>query len=254
MAEQHHTEVLEKGNIYFAYRPRVGAREAEGLKDVQRTFMILEKTGGQKVFRLIVLGKKKLPELESGGQKFWGFVDKVGHKPEEILEELDRSTYETRTRGERELEPARLAGEGVYAIVRHDDHTHLAYELELPKKRGPVQIDLNIEAEGSYIVSVKNPERPAPRGAGLGEEQKPDFPQKLQAEFHGKRFADIDPRMLDVEGAEILLIGASEDPEKDLGIKLDPQHETEDTAEIFNELRLDKSQHPIEPLIKGDWA
>ncbi len=34
---------------------------------------------------------------------------------------------QTHTRGEREPSPARPAGVGVYAIVDHGDHTHLAY-------------------------------------------------------------------------------------------------------------------------------
>ena len=30
--------------------------------------------------------------------------------------------------------PARPAAEGIYAIVRHGDHTHLAYVIELPQR------------------------------------------------------------------------------------------------------------------------
>jgi hypothetical protein len=31
-------DVLERGNIYFFYRPRVQEREAEGIEDVQFTW------------------------------------------------------------------------------------------------------------------------------------------------------------------------------------------------------------------------
>ncbi len=33
-------EIVEKGDIYFAYRPRIEEQEAEGLKDVQRFYMV----------------------------------------------------------------------------------------------------------------------------------------------------------------------------------------------------------------------
>jgi hypothetical protein len=52
---------------------------------------------------------------------------------------------------------------------------------------------------------------------------------------------------------EIVLIGAGEDVSKELGVLLDPQRETLETAEIFNDLRLERSQHPLEPLFKGKW-
>lgn len=35
-------EIVEKGDIYFAYRPRVEEDEAEGLGDIQRFFMVLK--------------------------------------------------------------------------------------------------------------------------------------------------------------------------------------------------------------------
>lgn len=41
---------------------------------------------------------------------------------------------------------------------------------------------------------------------------------------------------------------------EDLGIGLETEDESESTAEIFNDLRLEKSQHPTEPLLKGKWA
>jgi hypothetical protein len=71
-----------------------------------------------------------------------------------VENELDRLTYSTATRGERHLAPARPAGEGVYTIARHDDHTHLAFALELPERPGEVQEELNIPREGSYIITV----------------------------------------------------------------------------------------------------
>ena len=40
--------------------------------------------------------------------------------------------YDTETRGKRRIKAAAPAGEGKYSIVKHDNHTELAYILELP--------------------------------------------------------------------------------------------------------------------------
>lgn len=259
------TDILERGNIYFAYRPKVESREehekheekhepeAEGLGDVERFYMILG-PHGKKRYRLIVVGQKKLPDIKDGGQKYWAFVEKVGHKAEDVENELSAEEYDTKTRGRRHVPAARPAGEGVYMIARHEDHTHLAFALELPDKPGKVQREFNIEDEGSYVLSIKNPEKPSPPGAGLRGSQDAHFPKRLQSRFENRRFFDADPPdFLDYKGAELLLIGAEEDVSEDLGIDLDPQKENEHTAEIFNDLRMRKSEHPVEPLFKGEW-
>jgi hypothetical protein len=246
-------DVLERGDIFFVYRPRVQEESAEGLEDVQRSYMVLSPEGKQS-HRLIVLGQKRLPEVRDGGDRVWGYVDMVERDPRKIRDELGRQTYSTKTRGERVRPEARPAGEGVYALVRHEDHTHLAYELELPKRPGEVQEALEIEPEASFIISIKNPDAPSPPGVGLRGERKVDFPRRLQERFRGRRFADADPPdLLDYEGAEVLLIGAEEDVSDELGIQLNPERETLDTAEIFTELRLRKGEHPTEPLTKGEW-
>lgn len=245
--------VLEGGDIYFFYRPKVEVQAAKGLDDVQRMYMIL-KPHGKHTYRLIIIGEKRLPAVTGGDRKSWGFIEKVADRAEDVEDELAPETYRTKTRGERHLPTARPAGEGVYAIVCHGDHTHLAYALELPAKPGEVQRALNIVEEGSYIVSVKNPEAPSPPGLGLDETRRANFPEELRAGFRGRRFINVDPPdFLDYEGAEILLIGASQDVSEELGLRLDPEHETEATAEIFIEFKIEKSLHPITPLLKGRW-
>lgn len=248
------TEVLEKGDIFFFYIPKVEKEEVRGEEDIQRFYIVLS-PDKKKVYRLIAVGQKAMPEAGNGGQRNWGFVSKIGHKPEEVEDELDKRVYETKTRGERERQAGRPAGEGRYEIVRHGDHTHLAYSLELPKKPAEVQRELNIEDEASYILSVKNPEKPSPPQAGLKGAQKADFPKRLMDVFRGRRFANADPPdLLDYEGAEIMLIGAKESPEEELGIKIDTENETESSAEIFRDLKLERDQHKTEPLFKGRWA
>jgi len=254
MAKDDKTEVLERGDIYFAYRPKMDVDSPKGLDDVQRFYMILSARDKGR-YRLIVVGRKRLPEIEEGGGRTWAFVDKVARSPGALMEELGPETRDTKTRGERTQPAARPAGEGVYAVVRHGDHTHLAYVLELPDEAREVQRALNIRQEGSYIISVKNPDQPSARGAGLEEHAEADFPQRLQAKFKNRRFIDVDPTdFLDHAGAELLLIGAAEDVSEELGISLDAEHETVDTADFFADLRLDREQHPTEPLLKGEWA
>ena len=164
-------------------------------------YMILS-PHGKKLFRIIAIGKKYLPEVEAQ-ERNWAFVEKIYHDPAAIKEEFKRNIYETRTRGERVLPSARPVGEGVYAIATHGNHTHFVYQVELPEKPGEVQRKFKIAPEASYIITVKNP--------------------------------------------------ADEDISSELGLDLHPQEETERTAEIFNELKLAKQEHKLEPLFRGEW-
>jgi len=243
-------EVTERGNIYFFYRPAVGAETPQGLVDVQRFHFVLSPEGSD-VLRLLTIGKKRLPEPGDSGQRFWGFVKKVSEDPEELARELEGgSDDEGRTRT-----PARPAGEGVYAIATHGNHTHLLYALELPEEPDEVQRELHIVKEGAYLLSVKNPEAASPPSAGLGEERKAEFPPDLQEQFGGRRFIGVHPPgFLDHEGAEVLLMGSAEDPGEELGVELDPENETEATADLFQELRIARETHPVEPLLEGRWA
>ena len=254
-------DILEQGDIYFLYRPKVRAEgEDEGEKeeaaagdidDVQSFYIVLKPQGGR--FRLINIGRKRLPDIE-GHERNWGFVDMIADSGTAIEEELQRDTYETKTRGERVRPAARPAGEGVYALVREGSSTFLAWALELPKKPGPVQKAFKIPHEASLALSIANPEkRGGPRTAQLGEEQQARYPKALQKEFRGRKFASEDPRLLDYEGAQVIFIGARHDPEEAYPIDLQPQKESEGSADIFRQLRFARSRHPIEPLLRGEW-
>jgi hypothetical protein len=71
--------------------------------------------------------------------------------------------------------------------------------------------------------------------------------------FRGRRFAPVDdPRFLDQPGTEVLLIGAAEDVEGELGIELDPKHLELDTAAVFRTLRLRPDKLPVDPLERGE--
>ncbi len=243
--------VLEQGDIYFVYRPRVGEEQPEGVDDVQRLFAILGPRD-KDVYRRLVIGRKRLPNVQQH-ERSWAFVDRVARRPEPVEEDLEAHRYETQTRGEREQPAGRPAGEGVYAIVEHDDHVHLAYALELPHAPGDVQGELGIEPEASYVVTVRNPEAPSVPRAGLPRRDRPSYPHELQEQFAGRRFAPLDPAFLDHEGAELILIGAHEEPEDELDVDLEPERETAETADIFRDLHLSRESHPVRPLFEGAW-
>src|SRR6267378_6092549 len=118
MATPRAASVLERGNIYFAYRPKVQAQTAHGFDDVQRFYVVLSPRG-KASYRLIVIGQKKLPAVTGRGDRMaWGFVDEVSGRPEDVEDELDPRRDFTKTHGE-----------GVYAIARHDRHTHFGHVL-----------------------------------------------------------------------------------------------------------------------------
>ena len=254
MAKNEKVETLEKGNIYFFYRPKVEEEDPQSLSDVQRLYMVLSPEEGRK-FRLAIIGRKRLTDPSRQGRgRNWGFIDRVGDTSEIIREELKGDTYDTKTRGKRHLPVARPLGEGIYRLLRHSGHTHLVYALELPEKPGEAQEETRIEKEASYIISVKNPEKGSPQATGLSKDRKPEYPKYLREKFRDRRFADADPpAFLDREGTEFLLISASGDVEEELGLELHPRDETVNTADIFKELRLDKSSRPLKPLLEGKW-
>lgn len=243
--------ILEQGNIYFLYRPRVEEHEPAGAEDVQRFFMAL-KPEGKRLYRLMVLGRKHLPDVPEH-ERVWGFVDMISDRSAEIEQELQEHQYQTKTRGERTVPAARPAGEGAYAIAEVDGQMHLVYALELPDQPGDVQQDLKIAPEASFALSVKNPAKGQPRAAGLEPEQKADYPKAAQYAFRGRRFDREDPELLDFAGAEFVLVGARESPEQRYGLDLEPEQEDLRTADIVKDLRMAKSRHPIEPLLKGGW-
>jgi hypothetical protein len=250
-AQREDVEILERGNIYFFYRPAVGQDAPKGLVDVQRFHFVLSPEG-RELFRMITVGKKRLPEPDDAGQRFWGFVEKVGQSSGEMVEELERGQIRD---GFGTKRSARPAGEGVYALARHGNHTHLLYTLELPVEPDEVQRELHIEKQGSYLLSVKNPAAGSPPSVGLEEERKAEFPEELQERFGSRRFIALEsPEFLDYEGAELLVMGSDEGPAEDLEVDLKPECESEETANLFQELDIDRERHPVEPLLTGKWA
>ena len=244
--------MTERGDVFFFFRPRVERHAPRGDDDVQRLLVVLAPDDGER-FRLLTVGRKRLPGASAWGrERHWAWVMKVARTPGEIELELRGYRYDTRTRGRRDQPSARPAGSGRYAVARHGAHAHLGYVLARPEAPGPVQRELGIEASASVVVAVKNPEWPTPPdlNAGLAPEAEAFYPAPLQAAFRGRRWAPLEPAHLDREGAELVLVGTREDPERELGIRLEPE-EADDVLALF---RLDPARHPVAPLFSGEWA
>jgi hypothetical protein len=250
------SEIIEQGDIFFFYRPKVGTEEVKGLKDVQRFYIIVLPEDNDK-YRLFLIGQKQLPEIVEGKstseEKNWALNILTTSNPDDIHKELMPSEYTTETRGKRRLAAAAPVGEGKYTIVKHGNHTELAYILELPEIPGPTQREFEIRKEASYIISVKNPDVKVPGFAA--SEKNPEYPKALKEKFGDKRWINVDePDLLNYENTQLLLIGAKKkDIEEELGVDIDEEKETERSADLFKELKLKKEQVPLKPLLKGKF-
>ncbi len=137
--------------------------------------------------------------------------------------------------------------------MEYDGDTRLAYALELPQELGVAQQTFNIRQTDNYIISIKNPAKSSPDGAGFqSAERKADLPPSLQQKFGDRRFHAADPPdFLDHIGTELLLISTDAKDAEAIGITLEPQDENEATAEVINKLRMRKTRHPLAPLLEG---
>src|SRR6476620_9900991 len=259
------SEILEQGDIYFFYRPKKDAEEVKSIEDVRRFFMVTapeeEKNNNKsRLYRLFIIGKKSLPEVRKtearASERYWARVGGIFKEPDELVRELFSDEF-------RKGDAARPVGEGKYAIVRHhQNHTELAYILEMPKEPGEAQKELGIEKEASYIVSVINPKKPAASSAVDGgkyptTEEIPMYPEELLKGFNDSDiFVPLsrDTRLIDYQNAQILLTGAREGRDvikRDIGIEIIDEDETQQYADIFNKLNLRREQVPIRPLTEG---
>lgn len=251
MAKKSDIVILERGNVYFFYRPKVQEKEKVEPKiitDVQRLYMILHPYHKPE-YRLLLVGRKRLPDIESH-EKHWATVDMVTEQAKELREVFKTTTYSTKTKGERVQPEIRACGEGVYSIASAQKNTYFAYELEFPKQPQDVQEKFNIASQASYVISVKNQFL-----AGINSAQAANFPEKLKRKFHDLRFVPVDPpEFLSYPGAEILLIGAMGEVGKELENKMEKNEKDFDRDKIFNDLRLWKNKHTTKPLFAGEWV
>ncbi|KAJ5115893.1 hypothetical protein N7456_000241 [Penicillium angulare] len=215
------SNILEKGIIYFFFRPRVNIDDPQSIGDVARSFFVLRPTplgaelnGGQGPMdkdaqcRLLILPKKKFPT--SPKERDMAFVEKAGQSVTDLQEKfIASSTYQTATRGERTTEDARPYAEGVYAIVSAQRSSHLAYELTIPAELGEIQQNFGLHHRGNWIVQSKNPKFPGPP---LGQlPQEPQYPGHVLEKFGDLRWVPLQPEFIEYPNAQILMIGQGTD-------------------------------------------
>jgi hypothetical protein len=275
-------EVLEKGDIFFFYRPKAkviddgSGGDVKSIEDIRRFFMVTAtaanteneqqqqfdgtnsktpKEGESPRYRLFVIGKKSLPEIRTTearrSERYWAKVGGIFENPQELTGELLSDEF-------RKGDAARAVGEGKYAIVKHQDHAELAYVLEIPEEPGEAQRELGVEKEASYIVSIINPKVPVPAGYPSSEEP-PNYPESILKEFgENENFISLarDLRFINFQNAQMILVGAREGRDviqKEFGIDIKEEKETVHSADIFSKLKIEKDKVPTKPLIEGKF-
>jgi len=214
-AEAIPSAILEKGIIYFFFRGSVTTDHPTSASEVARSYIVLRPLPASASLgsgaipdlnnaRLLALPKKVLPK--SGRDRFLVFVEKAGASIQTLKDDfLKGSDYDTATLGPRHTPAVTPIGEGVYCITSTGRASHLAYMLTIPSELGTVQEELGLAQQGSFGLSLKNPEAPGPANASLP--QGPAWPEELQKEFRGLRWMPAQPKHLEYANAQMLLIG-----------------------------------------------
>src|SRR5689334_20002275 len=87
-------QTIERGRVYFFYRPRVQISKVQSFEDVQRLVVILS-SHRDKLYRSLVVGHKRLPDPAAAGlERFWGFVQSVSTNPQQVRALLSEERYE----------------------------------------------------------------------------------------------------------------------------------------------------------------
>jgi hypothetical protein len=184
-------EVLERGDISFFWKPSVVPADAlpgEVKAGVQSFFMVL--SNGTHHRRLRV-GKKRLPAPT--GERLWARIERTGTLARVLGDQIETERYVTKTRGERIQPGAEMIARGCYAFVQHDDHCHLVYRVDHTEPGVPDEV--SVPEAGSHIVLFERVPRTRATWTTVGT-----------------------PAMLDEPGAECVLVGADDEPERELGI------------------------------------
>ncbi|MFW5655019.1 MAG: DUF2795 domain-containing protein [Roseicyclus sp.] len=240
------TEAIEQGEIHFFYRAKVDTGTPSDADDLQRMYLALVPEG-RKNARLFILGRKTMPEIHPGdshpSERHWLLLSEVG-PPAELGKALRPVHYETKTRGERQTPQAIPVGSGRYVIAPRGGSTQLAYRLDSPQKPGAAQEVLNLQDEARYVIAVRNPSLKVP---GFPDAE-PDYPKSIAKDFADERWIDIaDPRLLDHENAQLVLIGADTEADPiEIG--------SNGKADPFATFGLDREVWPDASLEKGRFA
>jgi hypothetical protein len=128
----------------------------------------------------------------------------------------------------------------------------------MPKEPRKAQEELGIKKEASYIISMINPKVPVPEGYP-STEHPPQYPESILVGLESKEnFIPLsnDIRLIDYPNAQVILIGAREGkdvPMKEIGIDIKQEEETEQTADIFGKLQIERKRTPVRPLVEGKF-
>ncbi|KAL8697689.1 MAG: hypothetical protein Q9224_002186, partial [Gallowayella concinna] len=253
------SSILEKGLIYFFFRGRVGITSPSEVNEIARSYIILRplphgaKLGDGPIAdaghnRMLALPKKVLPV--SPKDRFMTFVEKTNVSMEEIKDTLSASDYMTKTAGSRHTPAAAPIGEGVYAITSTGSETHLAYILTIPAEISEVQEAVGLKARGSFLTSAKNPETSAPAGASLPKGA--EYPREIQDEFKGRGWMPLEPKLLDYDNAQFIIIGHKDDALEKATV---PQPDDEERNKEAPKEEMEKLEHEDELRVehlKGD--
>ncbi|ONK82036.1 uncharacterized protein A4U43_C01F35470 [Asparagus officinalis] len=127
----------------------------------------------QPLFRFIVMGRKSLPDPSQRSRPYWGFVEMVTTRADDIKTALKGAIFFK----QRNTTPQPVAtaanpqhgalAEGIYRILRHQSanktaHTHLIYKLELPpptNRRHEPQESLNTNPKPPSSSKSRTPSR-----------------------------------------------------------------------------------------------
>ncbi|KAI1394403.1 uncharacterized protein F4822DRAFT_388101 [Hypoxylon trugodes] len=255
------SNILEKGIIYFFIRGRVGIDEPSSVDDIRRSYIVLRpldkdaKLGEGTIedvgnSRLIAIPKKVLPS--SGRDRWIAFVEK-SHASFKALKEdfISASDYTTKTAGVRHTPAATPIAEGIYGITSTGRESHLAYMLTLPDELGEVQKEIGLKGKGSFIISTRNPQYEAPKGAALP--QGPEYPQEVLDDFRSLRWIGTQPKHLDYANTQFLLVGESSGIKKATEPQKNQKEGQENPIEELEKLE-DEDTHRMEGLQGDDSA
>jgi hypothetical protein len=240
--------VTELGHIHFFYRPKVDL-DVKGIEDVHSLYILLTPMSGK--HRLITLPKKILPGMHKR-KKHYAFVGRVSENIDDIIAELAEQTYTKTTGGHRKARSCVLAT-GVYGIFFHDGHTHLGYVIEYPTNITDLHKQFNLEQEGSYVISVKNP---TAESKNFVKKKRPNFPSQMMGHFSNKEWVPLQPYFLEFPGTELMLVesksSATSGNIRELEDFSDEETMCAAPADIFQKIKTDKYELPTDP-VRGKW-
>jgi hypothetical protein len=221
-------ETLERGELRFFIRPRVGLHLVKTFDDVQRLSVIMRPEDPHLPAREIRIGKKRMPDPRRR-ERAWAYVARVGESAE--IETALRSSrdYETKTRGVRHQHGAIRVASSEYTIALHvgrdPPHTHLftSGTRYVETVSTDLLSALRLPTQASYIAAVFNPEEKRKAIGSSADDDEEGVPfhepsilddaeiDRLEP-LKGRRFVPLSPSLVGFEGVEIVLIG---DPKRE---------------------------------------